>query len=678
MAPAKRPRKLAAIVSADLTGYSALAERDQELAAEAVSRLRERADAVCADHGGRVFSTAGDGIMLEFATATDALHAAIALCESERNPPMRFGVHLGEVVVTTNGDLLGHGVNIAARLQTAATPGCILVSEIVRDSVMGALSERLSSRGRIRLAKMRETLNVFSLEIDAAPKAQQARAGPEPVLAVLPFDYLSRDKETTFFSDGVSEEILYAVSRVKGLKVIGSTSSFAFRGKDKARAAKALSATHILDGSVRRAGESVRIAAQLAEAETGFVLWSERYDRDLADAVSLQEEIAAEVANALTLALSEARRAPGPKLAPATFDLYLQARENLKAGSPSRLQAAADALDEIVRSNPHFARAWAGLATTKIEMLRLTRSDRARLVEDARDAAQRALGIDPSIGEAYAVLASLESQFERWRERERLIDRALDAEPNNPFLLFRHGQFLVSTGRVLEGYEQQARAFHLDPLDPTFAAFHGHNIWSKHDRIAGRRILDDASKRAPDNVFVWYMRYNIAALDGDFETARNLRRLGPELVPELAHSAVYKAGEMMQEVMAAPSPDAFIKLGEDFAAMAAKEPSSALDLAVVLSALGFTRPALEFFEEALDNVDAWRYGALQATRPHIGYETALLFIDATRALRNEPDFVRLCARIGLARYWTDSEKWPDCVDEVSNFYDFKAACAAAL
>ncbi len=676
MASTRRPRKLAAIVSADLTGYSALAERDQELAAEAVARLRDRADAVCGEHGGRIFSTAGDGIMLEFPTATDALSAAIALCESERNPPMRFGVHVGEVVVTSSGDLLGHGVNVAARLQASASIGGILVSEVVRDSVLGALADRLASRGRVRLAKMRETLNVFSFDLDAQP--MKPHAAPEPVLAVLPFDSLSRDRDTSFFSDGVSEEILYAVSRLRGLKVIGSTSSFAFRGRDKPRAAKALSATHILDGSVRRTGERIRISAQLTNGETGLVLWSERYDRDLADAVSLQEEIAVEVAAALTLALTEARRAPSPKLSPALFDAYLRAREHLKSGVPSRVAESATTLDEIVRDAPSFARAWSGLATARLEILRLTRDNRAQLVEDAREAAQRALGIDSSIGEAYAVLATLESDFGRWRERERLLERALEVEPNNPFLLFRKGQFLVSTGRVAAGYDAQAQSFALDPLDATFAAFHGHNVWAKQDRAEGRRILDEAAERAPDNIFVWYMRFNLAALDGDMEKARELRKRGPELLPELADSAAFKVGEMMQEVMSNPSPDAFIRLGEDFASMAANEPSAALDIAVVLSTLGFTRPALECFEEALDNVDAWRYGALQSTRPHIGYETALLFIDATRALRTERDFVRLCARLGLVRYWRDTQNWPDCVEEVANFYDFKAACASAI
>lgn len=670
MPDAPQPRRLAAIVSADIAGYSALSERDAVSAIEQVGRLRERARAACEEHGGRVFNTAGDGVMLEFASASDALAAAIKLCEAA-DAPLRLGVHVGEVTAAENGDLLGHGVNVAARLQAEAATGGIIVSQIVRDTAAPELAERLSPRGKIQLAKMRERMNVFSLDMACAQRA----AMTSPVLAVLAFDSASRDRGTRTLCDGVSEEILYAVSRLPGLKVIGSTSSFAFRGRDKAKAGKALSATHVLDGSVRRTDDRVRVAAHLAEAESGVVIWSERYDSNLGDAFALQEEIAGEVAKALTVALSEARRARAPKLTAALSDAYFEARELMRTGAVGCIQAAAAALERIVREAPDFARAWAALATAKLEVLRLSRSDRARLVEDAREAAERALGCDPSMGEAYAVLAALEGEyFGRWREREGLIEKALAVEPNNPLLLFRHGQFLVSVGRVAEGYAQQARAFNLDPLDPMLAAFHGYNVWSKRDKAEGRSLLDEAAQRYPENVFVWFMRLNTAALDGDFLTAQQLRQHGERLVPGLVDSAVHKAGQRMQDLMMAPSPDAFMKLGEDFAAMAEAEPSAALDLAVALSVLGFTGPALAIFQEALDNVDAWRSGALEAARPHIGYETALLFIDQTAPLRMNPDFPQLCTRLGLSRYWRETGLWPDCAREISA-YDFAAACS---
>lgn len=667
---AEAPRKLAAIVSVDIAGFSALAERDAAEALAHVARVRGYATGIVAKHKGRIFNTAGDGLMLEFVSASDALNAAIELCETETQAKLRFGVHFGEVTETANGDLLGHDVNIAARLQAEAAPGTILVSQIVHTNAAPELRDKLQPRGKIKLAKMRTLTNVYALDPTGAPVKAHTRT---PTLAVLAFDTPARDRATRTLADGVSEEILYAVSRLSGLKVIGATSSFAFRGRDKPRAAKALNATHVLDGSVRRTEDRVRISASLTEAETGVVLWSDRYDRDLGDTFALQEEIAAEIAKALEVTLGEAKRVRAPTLTPALSDSYFEARELLRSGAIPCIQAAAAALDRIVREAPDFARAWAALASAKLETLRLTSTDRARLVEDAREAAERALGADPLMGEAYAVLAALEGEFlGRWREREALMEKALAAEPNNPHLLFRHGQFLVSTGRVTEGYGQQARAFELDPLDPMLAAFHGYNVWSKHSKDDGRAILEEAAQRYPDNVFVWFMRLNTSALDGNFMQAQTLREDGARLIPGLKESASYKAGERMQQLMMQPSPEAFMQLGHDFAAMAEAEPASALDLAVALSVLGFTGPALGIFGEALDNVDAWRAGALETTRPHIGYETALLFIGETVQLRMNPEFPQLCTRLGLSRYWRESDVWPDCASEAP--YDFKAAC----
>ena len=663
------PHTLAAIVSIDIAGYSSLAERNPSEAVERVRRLRARAGTAAAMHGGRIFNTSGDGIMLEFASASDALATASSLCDRE----LRIGIHVGEATRAENGDLLGHGVNIAARLQSQAAPGSILVSQVVRDTAASDVAGMLVARGKIRLAKMRETVNVFALEKFAAGESSAYGA---PLLAVLVFDSLSSARSTRTLAEGLSEEILYAVSRLPGLKVLGATSSFSFRGRRKSKAPRALGASHVLDGSVRREDTHVRVAAHLSDVETGIALWTGRYDRELADVISLQEDIAREVANALAIAFGEVQRARAPQLSAALTDSYFEARQLMRDGAVLCTQSAAAALDGIVREAPEFARAWAALATAKLEVLRLARADRARLVEDAREAAQRAIGIDPSLGEAYAVLAALEGDyFSRWQEREALFDKALEVEPNTPLLLFRHGQFLVSVGRVAEGYAQQKSAFERDPLDPMLCAFHGYNVWARVSKADGRAILDAAAARHPDNVPVWFMRLNTAALDGDFTHAAMLRAQAGRLVPGLAASASYRAGERAQEVMMAPSPEAFMKLGEDFTAMAEAEPSAALDLAVALSVLGFTGPALGLFEEALDNVDAWRAGALETTRPHIGYETALLFLDQTRPLRMDPGFAKLCARLGLARYWNATGRWPDCVAETEGVYDFKSACA---
>src|SRR5690606_35684385 len=194
-------RKLAAIVSVDIVGFSALAERDAAIALAHVARLREQASRIAAAHGGRIFNTAGDGVMLEFASATDALNAAMGLCDAERDAKLRFGVHLGEVTLADNHDLLGHGVNVAARLQAECAPGGILVSQIVYENAAPELAAKLAPRGKIKLAKMRTLMSVYGLSLGGEAANAAASA---PVLAVLAFDTPARDRATRALADGVS------------------------------------------------------------------------------------------------------------------------------------------------------------------------------------------------------------------------------------------------------------------------------------------------------------------------------------------------------------------------------------------------------------------------------------------------------------------------------------------
>ena len=290
-------RKLTTIVALDVAGYSARAERDEARSAAEVVALRGTIERIAGAHQGRIFNTAGDGFMLEFASSVAAVEAAIEIADRSE-PKLRIGVHVGDVIVQPNGDLLGHGVNVAARLMARSDPGDVLVSGDVKRTIRGQLAERLAPRGVHQLDKMSETIEVFAL-VDAVVSISPARAkGADPLLAVLPFDNLSNDPEMTFFSDGVSEEILHTIARAKDLRVIGRTSSFQLRGSDKS-ARKVLSdlhATHMLDGSVRRSGNQLRVSAHLIDALSQTTLWTGRFDRDMSEAFALQDQIASEVA----------------------------------------------------------------------------------------------------------------------------------------------------------------------------------------------------------------------------------------------------------------------------------------------------------------------------------------------------------------------------------------------
>jgi adenylate cyclase len=218
-------RRLTTIVALDVAGYSARTEADEARTTAEVAALRRVIEDIATAKGGRVFNTAGDGFMLEFGSSLAAVEAALALAD-KCEPKVRIGVHLGDVVVQPNGDLLGHGVNVAARLMARSDPGSVLVSADVRRTIRGPLAQRLVSRGSLQLDKMTETIEAFALGSAASVNVATPPTSTEPLLAVLPFDNLSDDREMQFFSDGVSEEIIQRLSRGAQMKVIGRMSSF--------------------------------------------------------------------------------------------------------------------------------------------------------------------------------------------------------------------------------------------------------------------------------------------------------------------------------------------------------------------------------------------------------------------------------------------------------------------
>src|SRR6266851_6096940 len=385
-------RRLTTIVALDIAGYAARTEADEARTTAEVAALRRVIEGIATAQGGRVFNTAGDGFMLEFGSSLAAVEAAFALAD-KCEPKVRVGVHLGDVVVQPNGDLLGHGINVAARLMARSDPGSVLVSADVRRTIRGPLAERLVSRGRLQLTKMTETIEAFALGSAASVNVRPPPTSTEPLLAVLPFDNLSDDREMQFFSDGVSEEIIQRLSRGARMKVIGRTSSFQFRGADKTarKVANELKCTHILDGSIRRASGRVRISTHLVEAASQTTLWSDRYDRTLEDIFAVQDEIAERIAAALDRTFTSFST---KAIDPAVYDLYLRASP--RSYAPDELRTSVGLLEAATQRAAHFAEAWGRLA-----FLRAWRrfyqpfADRAASADFVRREAARALALDP-------------------------------------------------------------------------------------------------------------------------------------------------------------------------------------------------------------------------------------------------------------------------------------------
>jgi TolB-like protein/class 3 adenylate cyclase len=332
-------RRLLAILAADVVGYGRLMAQDEEGALRTLSAYRAIISELAAEHSGRIFGSAGDGFIVEFQSAVQALRAAVAVqrallrhnsdLPAEKRMEFRIGVNLGDVIAQGE-DRFGHGVNVAARLQEIAEPSGICISATMRDHVEGKLSFSIHSLGERRLKNVPRPVEVFRVEW-AAAEAPDGLAGTplamadKPSIAVLPFLNMSGDPEQEYFVDGISEDIITALSHYRWFFVIARNSTFAYKGRsvDIKQVARELGVRYVLEGSVRKAGDRVRATAQLIEADTGNHIWAERFDRNLTDIFGLQDEITQSVVAAIEPALQtvEGKRA-ARKSASANLDSY--------------------------------------------------------------------------------------------------------------------------------------------------------------------------------------------------------------------------------------------------------------------------------------------------------------------------------------------------------------------
>ncbi|MET0295347.1 MAG: adenylate/guanylate cyclase domain-containing protein, partial [Phenylobacterium sp.] len=369
-------RRLAAVLAADMVGYSRLMERDEQGTLERLkARRRELVGPLVAAHRGRIVKLMGDGALVEFASVVDAVACAVAvqrgMAEREAGVPeaerirFRIGVNLGDVIVEGT-DLLGDGVNVAARLEQLAEPDGVVISGTAFDQLRGGFGWTFASLGEQHLKNIERPVRAYRMipagaDGDAHPPEQPALLLPDkPSLAVLPFDNLSGDPEQGYFADGIVEDIVTALSRVSGLFVIARNSGFAYRGLnvDVRRVARELGVRYVLEGSVRRAGDRVRIAGQLVDATTGGHLWADRFDGTLGDVFDLQDRVAEAVAGAIepTLRRAEverARRKPTGSLD--AYDLYLRALPHVFAYRAEDNAEAMPLLDRALALDPGYA-----------------------------------------------------------------------------------------------------------------------------------------------------------------------------------------------------------------------------------------------------------------------------------------------------------------------------------
>lgn len=666
------PRKLAAIMSIDVAGYSAMTEVDEAEALAMVTRLREALDTITQKHGGRIFNTAGDGFMLEFGSAAGALAAAEVLWGGVERERVRVGVHVGDVMQSPSGDLLGHCVNVASRLQQLARPGAVLVSLDVRRAVRGPLQQRLHAAGVAHLDKMSETIEIFTLEAVAAQRARARK--PEPVLAVLPFDNESYAAELNYFSEGVADEIISTLLRQSKIKVIGRTSAFQFRDDRKREAAAALKATHVLDGSVRLSGTRMRVSAQLIDASNNVVLWSERYEGDRADAFALEDEIALKVATSLRRSLAQSDRAANP-IDPAAYDLYLRARQIWLMMSDIDEDQAALLLERCVGLAPDFADGWAVLASVRALLLPRDRDLIGDpLHEAALAAANRALQLDPDCAQAFLALSLLKPAFSAHGEKLALVNEALKRTPNDSALHVARAAWLYSVGRLKDAARALEVASLLDPLGPAVEGFRASLHSARGEIDTALAIIGGAWTRWPDSPFIWHLMWSTLCVAGRLDEAEAMAAAAPR------RGVTQRDVDVLLnyiKLLRLPAGQRKRSCNEVLARLSADDGPLPLSTCLFLAAHGCLDGAFDMIEAAVtrgrqikaDNHDAFGTARSQAA--------VQLFVRVSgEPIWRHKRFPRLCAHLGLAQYWLETKKWPDCAAEVR--YDFKAACAEAV
>jgi adenylate cyclase len=495
---AREQRRLAAIVCADVVGFSRLVGEDE---ADTLSRLKslriELIDPTIAEHGGRLVKTTGDGLLVEFGSVVDAMRCAVAVqremanrdstLPEDRRIAFRVGIHMGDIVIDGD-DILGDGVNVAARLEGVAEAGGVCVSGRVQEDLAGKLALEFRDGGEQNLKNIARPVRVWhwSPGRTAASAASAASVAPaegalplpdKPSLAVLPFDNMSGDPEQAYFADGLAEDLITGLSRVSWLFVIARNSSFAFRGEklDVRSIGERLGVRYLVEGSVRRAGQRLRLTVQLIEAATGNHLWADRYDGSLEDVFDFQDQTVARLVGAiepklLATEIARARRQRPDNLD--AFDLFLQALPKLGAMSTQGIAEAIELLDRAIGLSPDYAQALAHAAMCRTLRLILGHSaDAGRDFREADELSRRALDNDPTDAIALRTVAFNAPLLKRdFRAALDLVDRSLAINPNEAMSWSTRGWINAWMGETETAVTEFENALRLSPLDPLWGS----------------------------------------------------------------------------------------------------------------------------------------------------------------------------------------------------------------
>ena len=695
MADDAAARRLASIVAVDMAGYSRRTETDEEATIRAVAILREQIALSARTHGGRVFNTAGDGFMLEFPTVTGALAAAERIAGTG-DPPVRVGVHLGEVSVTESGDLLGHGVNVAARIQQMASPGAVLVSGDVKRAVRGPFGERLRPQGSVKLDKMSETLPVFALAPAQGGQAKGRRrnlktpaiavvvlvflalAGlalwlgrgllPPAItgrsrLAILPFEPLTSSPQEHAFATGLADK-LQSVLSASQLPVVSRGDAQTLRGPGQVAGLRKLGVRLLFNGTVTTDRDALVARVRLDDPVKHSTLWSVELSGPASNPDALAAQVGARAIAVLNCA-GQALRPAGGLSDSEALGLYLHACdlfERAVYGDDTQgVYSTLDAFREAAKQAPRFAPAHSSLARF-LARYRLGNALKGEpgTAEEADREARLALAIDPKDADAYVALSLLRPGSD-YAGRERLVDEALAANPSGAYANYEKANLLFDVGRFREGVAAIERAAAANPLSLNITT--DMFLVANGQTAAGNAELERLQRLWPHSPVVWWDGLHVYRWENRWDELFALlddRQSRPKSWTDSDFQR-FKAAFMAEK---SRTPAAIAEARRQLLEPA--EVSEAdIDRFTSLATLGFT-------DDAFRMADRWTQAPLSAFNA-----PQFLFRPEAAALRRDPRFIALTAKLGLVDYWRSTGEWPDFCSEPGLPYDCKAEAAKA-
>jgi adenylate cyclase len=532
-------RRLAAIVFTDIVGYTALTQSDERLAMQLLEKHRELIRPILLKHSGREVKTMGDAFLFEFGSALEATECAVEMQQALHSYNegvtdkvlVRVGVHLGDII-HREGDVYGDAVNIASRIEPLAPGGGICISQQVYDQVKNKVSYSFDRLETPHLKNVKDPIEVYQVllpwgDVNPISSIQLDKRR----IAVLPFANMSPDPNDGYFADGLTEELISVFSEVHGLRVIARTSVKRFRDSSKSarQIANELGVSYLLEGSVRKAGNRIRVTAHLVDAETQEEVWSERYEKDFVDVFSIQSGIATRVVDSLKVRLLSTERARIQTRGTddiAAYVAYLKGRSLLEEGTEEAAQSAKEQFELAVKEDATYAKAYAGMADSVMELGDYLFAPVPVALEEATSYVKKAIALDPNLAEARVSLANIFMYDCRFEEARKEFERAIETNPSYSTGHHWYSNCLQAFGRNDEALEEVLKAEELDPLSLaiTLSVIYRLRGFDMHQEIEKRiRKLEEIDAESP---LVEEAKMVYAFLRKDWESATaHLRKM---------------------------------------------------------------------------------------------------------------------------------------------------------